>query len=86
MAGDDWNTLEKKVDELIELCAVLSRENRALRAQQQRHQHVRRSSWRYRQVCTRLSGRTDSVPNYTDLDRQSTQAHRANLKIYSRIW
>lgn len=27
--------LEAKVDELIELCAVLSRENRALRAQQQ---------------------------------------------------
>jgi len=27
--------LEQKVDELIELCAVLSRENRALRTQQQ---------------------------------------------------
>lgn len=35
MAGDDWKTLEAKVDELIELCNVLSRENRALRAQQQ---------------------------------------------------
>lgn len=35
MAGDDWKTLESKVDELIELCNVLSRENRALRAQQQ---------------------------------------------------
>ncbi len=27
--------LEQKVDELIELCAILGRENRALRAQQQ---------------------------------------------------
>ncbi|MGE0624944.1 MAG: TIGR02449 family protein [Pseudomonadales bacterium] len=35
MAGDDWKTLEAKIDELIELCNVLSRENRALRAQQQ---------------------------------------------------
>lgn len=35
MTGDDWNTLEKKVEELIELCSVLTRENRALRAQQQ---------------------------------------------------
>ena len=35
MAGDDWNALEKKVEELIELCSVLTRENRALRAQQQ---------------------------------------------------
>ena len=35
MAGEDWNKLEKRVDELIELCGVLSRENRALRAQQQ---------------------------------------------------
>jgi cell division protein ZapB len=35
MAGEDWNTLEEKVDELIELCSVLTRENRALRAQQQ---------------------------------------------------
>jgi cell division protein ZapB len=35
MAGDDWTALEKKVEELIELCDVLTRENRALRAQQQ---------------------------------------------------
>jgi len=35
MAGDDWKTLENKIDELVELCNVLSRENRALRAQQQ---------------------------------------------------
>jgi cell division protein ZapB len=35
MAGDDWKTLESKIDELIELCSVLTRENRALRAQQQ---------------------------------------------------
>ena len=35
MAGDEWTALEQKVDELIELCAVLTRENRALRAQQQ---------------------------------------------------
>jgi cell division protein ZapB len=35
MAGDEWNALEHKVDELIELCIVLTRENRALRAQQQ---------------------------------------------------
>ncbi|TNF87699.1 MAG: TIGR02449 family protein [Gammaproteobacteria bacterium] len=35
MAGDDWKTLELKIDELIELCSVLTRENRALRAQQQ---------------------------------------------------
>lgn len=35
MAGDDWKSLEAKIDELIELCNVLSRENRALRAQQQ---------------------------------------------------
>ena len=35
MAGDDWKTLEAKIDELVELCNVLSRENRALRAQQQ---------------------------------------------------
>ena len=35
MAGDDWKTLEQKIDELIELCSVLTRENRALRAQQQ---------------------------------------------------
>jgi cell division protein ZapB len=35
MAGDDWKTLETKIDELVELCNVLSRENRALRTQQQ---------------------------------------------------
>ena len=35
MAGDDWKTLELRIDELIELCSVLTRENRALRAQQQ---------------------------------------------------
>jgi len=35
MAGDDWKTLESKIDELIDLCSVLTRENRALRAQQQ---------------------------------------------------
>jgi cell division protein ZapB len=35
MAGDDWKALETKIDELIELCSVLTRENRALRAQQQ---------------------------------------------------
>ena len=33
-AVDEWNTLEQKVDELIELCSVLTRENRALRTQQ----------------------------------------------------
>jgi len=35
MAGDDWKTLESKIDELIDLCSVLTRENRALRTQQQ---------------------------------------------------
>lgn len=35
MAGDDWKILESKIDELIDLCSVLTRENRALRAQQQ---------------------------------------------------
>jgi cell division protein ZapB len=35
MAGDEWNTLVKRIDELIELCSVLTKENRALRAQQQ---------------------------------------------------
>ena len=35
MAGDDWKTLEARIDELIDLCEVLTRENRALRAQQQ---------------------------------------------------
>jgi len=32
---DSMEQLEQKVEELIGLCAVLSRENRALRAQQQ---------------------------------------------------
>lgn len=31
----EWTALEQKVDELIELCGVLTKENRALRAQQQ---------------------------------------------------
>lgn len=35
MASPEWTALERKVNELIELTAVLSRENRALRAQQQ---------------------------------------------------
>jgi len=35
MSGDEWNTLENKINELIELCAVLTKENRALRTQQQ---------------------------------------------------
>jgi cell division protein ZapB len=35
MADTEWTALESKVDELIELCSVLTRENRALRAQQQ---------------------------------------------------
>ncbi len=35
MAGDDWKTLETKITELIELCSVLTRENKALRTQQQ---------------------------------------------------
>ena len=35
MAGDDWAALEQRVEELIDLCSVLTRENRALRAQQQ---------------------------------------------------
>jgi len=35
MAGDDWKTLEKNIDELIDLCGVLTKENRALRTQQQ---------------------------------------------------
>lgn len=34
-ASTEWIALEQKVSELLELCAVLSRENRALRAQQQ---------------------------------------------------
>ena len=35
MATASWSSLEKRVDELIELTATLSKENRALRAQQQ---------------------------------------------------
>ena len=35
MANTEWTALESKVDELIELCGVLTKENRALRAQQQ---------------------------------------------------
>lgn len=35
MPGDDWKALESKIDELIDLCGVLTKENRALRAQQQ---------------------------------------------------
>jgi cell division protein ZapB len=35
MAEGEWTGLEDNVDELIDLCAVLTKENRALRAQQQ---------------------------------------------------
>ncbi|TDJ24367.1 MAG: TIGR02449 family protein [Gammaproteobacteria bacterium] len=35
MATLEWTAHEQKVEELIELCGVLSRENRALRTQQQ---------------------------------------------------
>ncbi len=35
MSVDEWTALEGKVEELIELCSVMSTENRALRAQQQ---------------------------------------------------
>ena len=35
MSEGEWTGLETKVNELIALCGVLSRENRALRAQQQ---------------------------------------------------
>jgi len=35
MAGDEWTTLVTRIDELIELCGVLTKENRALRTQQQ---------------------------------------------------
>lgn len=35
MAEGEWTGLEDKVGELIDLCAVLAKENRALRAQQQ---------------------------------------------------
>ncbi len=34
MAEREWTGLESKVGELIELCGVLTKENRALRAQQ----------------------------------------------------
>lgn len=34
MSANDLSTLNQRVDELIELCSVLSRENRALRTQQ----------------------------------------------------
>ncbi len=34
MPPTDLDTLERKVNELIELCQVLARENRALRSQQ----------------------------------------------------
>jgi len=34
MSNRKWATLESKVGELIELCSVLSKENHALRAQQ----------------------------------------------------
>ncbi len=35
MATLEWIAHEQKVEELIELCGVLSKENRALRTQQQ---------------------------------------------------
>jgi cell division protein ZapB len=35
MATLEWTAHEQKVEELIELCGVLSKENRALRTQQQ---------------------------------------------------
>ena len=35
MSVDEWAALEEKVEELIELCSVLSNENGALRTQQQ---------------------------------------------------
>ncbi len=34
MSSSSWEALERRVNELIELTAVLSKENRALRAQQ----------------------------------------------------
>ena len=34
MSSTDLETLERKVNELIELCSTLARENRALRTQQ----------------------------------------------------
>ena len=35
MSDDEWTALEEKVEELIELCTVLGRDNRALRTQQE---------------------------------------------------
>jgi cell division protein ZapB len=35
MPDDEWTALEEKVEELIELCTVLGRDNRALRTQQE---------------------------------------------------
>lgn len=35
MALQDFDALERKIDELVRLCARLGRENRALKAQQQ---------------------------------------------------
>lgn len=35
MSDTEWTGLENDVGELIELCGVLTKENRALRAQQQ---------------------------------------------------
>jgi cell division protein ZapB len=35
MSDPEWTALENKIGELIELCAVLSKENQALRTQQQ---------------------------------------------------
>lgn len=35
MSDPQWTALENKIGELIELCSVLSKENHALRTQQQ---------------------------------------------------
>ena len=35
MSDPQWTALENKIGELIELCSVLSKENQALRTQQQ---------------------------------------------------
>lgn len=35
MSDREWTALENKIGELIELCSVLSKENHALRTQQQ---------------------------------------------------
>ncbi len=35
MSDREWTALENKIGELIELCGVLSKENHALRTQQQ---------------------------------------------------